>query len=83
MGKEKTVQIIGILVGALSMIVSILSGAIAIANGKGSFNLIVGIISAFSLIITIVLAGWSYLKTYKSLKIYRNQGSKIKGYVVD
>lgn len=83
MAKGKTVQVIGILVGALSVIVSLLAGAIASGSGKGSFNLIVGIISAFSVIITIVLAVWSYLKTNKSLKIYRNHGSKIKGYVVD
>lgn len=81
--KEKTVQVIGILVGALSVIVSILTGAIASGSGNGSFNLIVGIISAFSVIITMVLAVWSYLKTNKSSKIYRNHSSKIKCYVVD
>ena len=81
--KGKTVQVIGILVGALSVIVSILAGAIASGSGKGSFNLIVGTISAFSVIITMVLAVWSYLKTNKSSKIYRNHGSKIKDFVVD
>ncbi len=81
--KGKTVKIIGILVGTSSVMISILAGAIASGSGKGSFNLIVGIISAFSVIITMVLAVWSYLRTIKRSKIYRNHGSKIKDYVVD
>lgn len=81
--KGKTVQIIGILVGALSAIISILAGVIASSSGKGSFNLIVGTISAFAVVITMIFAVWTYLQTNKSTKKYSNHGTKIKGYVVD
>ena len=63
--KGKTAQTIGILVGTLSASFSILSGAVLSGSGKGSFNLIVGIISVIAVVIVVILGIWSYLRTYK------------------
>lgn len=82
--KEKTIQIIGIIVGTLSAIVSIFSGVIISGSGKGSFNIIVGIVGALVILITIVLSFWTYLKNYRNTKmLYRNHRINTNNFYVD
>lgn len=82
--KEKTVQIIGVLVGTLSAIVSICSGIIISGSGKGDFNIIVTIVSGLAIVITIILGGWIYFTTYRNVKLLdRNRKIKVNNYYVD
>ena len=81
--KGKTVQVIGALVGILSTIFSIFTGAVLSGNGKGSFNSIVGVISAISVVIVVVLGIWSYLRIYKLQKMHINSSTKFRSYFVD
>lgn len=81
--KGKTVQTIGIIVGTLSTTLSILSGAVLSGSGKGSFNLIVGIISVIAVVIVVVLGIWSYLRTYKFEKTHRSHATRSRDYFID
>lgn len=81
--KGKTVQIIGVLVGTLSATLSILSGAVLSSSGKGSFNLIVGLISVIAVVIVVIIGIWSYLRTYRFEKIHRNRMALFRDVFVD
>lgn len=81
--KGKTVQTIGILVGTLSATLSILLGAVLSGGGKGSFNLIVGLMSVIAVIIVVTLGMWSYLRTYRFEKIHTNRATLFRDYFVD
>ncbi len=76
--KGKTSNSIELLAGLLSAIVSIFAGVVGSSSGKGSFNLIVGIISVLVILIIVIVGVGTSIKTYKMERLCRDNSIGIK-----